>query len=144
MTVADAIARLAQASVVCSNAIAHDGRIFATSTGTVKVAAHATGFTLYEHREVTTSTTTLDATDVSRWTVESDQVVLEHLRRGPDHPVRLAVFRSCDRLTATTVEPHRCPPDVYIARLGLSDESVALTWNIETPRGTETIANRYR
>ncbi|MEM1186229.1 MAG: DUF6314 family protein [Planctomycetota bacterium] len=144
MTVADAIARLAQASVVHSSAMDHNGRVLATSTGTVQVEAHAIGFMLYEHREVRTSTTTLDATDVSRWTVESDRVVVEHLRRGPDHPVRLAVFRSYDRLTATTVETHLCPPDVYIARLGLSDDGVDLTWNIQTPRGTETIANRYR
>lgn len=83
------------------------------------------------------------ATNRLRWSLEGDELVLEHERMG--EPVVIARF-AIDELAdgAETLEPHPCDKDLYIGRMTLTVCTVELDWTVRTPRGDERVRTRYR
>lgn len=83
--------------------------------------------------------------NVFRWTLDRNACIvsLEHLRRGPDHPVFLFHLAPSGNLSLTSVDSHICEGDTYFGQLFLEPYSLRLNWRVIGPSKNEEIDYFY-
>lgn len=83
--------------------------------------------------------------NIFRWTLDRDAGVisLEHLRRGPDHPIFLFHLAPSSKHSLTSVDSHLCEGDVYFGQVRLDNASFCLNWRVIGPQKNEEIDYYY-
>lgn len=86
-----------------------------------------------------------DFTNVFRWTWHATKqlITLEHLRRGPDHPVVLFELMPVNEARFETIHPFICRQDTYLAHLYCDRHFIQLHWRVLGPRKNEEIQYIY-
>jgi hypothetical protein len=89
--------------------------------------------------------TELNFTNIFRWTrnLDSNLISLEHLRRGPGHPVFLFHLAPTNKLTLSSVDAHLCGRDTYFGQMHINDHHLRLSWKIIGPKKNEEIDYYY-
>ena len=75
----------------------------------------------------------------SRWHLEGDALVVEHLRQGVPACAVLDGDGPCWSCRA----PHRCGADLYAVDLTLEADAVVVTWTASGPRKADRVVTRY-
>ncbi len=86
----------------------------------------------------------IDFSNVYRWTQQSTEIGLEHLRFGMERPVYLFDLKPVSETKWVSVDPHVCQEDCYQAELLLAAGSIDLCWAITGPDKDETIRYVYQ
>lgn len=83
--------------------------------------------------------------NVFRWSLdrEAGVVSLEHLRRGPDHPVFLFHLAPSGKHSLSSVDSHLCGGDTYFANIHFDPYSFHLNWRVIGPKKNEEIDYCY-
>lgn len=83
--------------------------------------------------------------NVFRWTLDriSGVISLEHLRRGPDHPVFLFHLATTAPNTLSSVDSHLCGGDNYFGTVTLGKHGLTLNWRVIGPQKNELISYKY-
>lgn len=83
--------------------------------------------------------------NILRWTLDrpSGVVSLEHLRRGPDHPVFLFHLAPSGKNSLTSVDSHLCGGDTYFGQIHFDPHSIRLNWRVIGPKKNEEIDYFY-
>lgn len=87
---------------------------------------------------------TISFTNALRWTFDQQQITLEHLHLGPDHPTLLCHLVPTKNHTLISQEPHLCKQDTYIAKLSWDPNHIHLSWRITGPKKNEEITCLYK
>ncbi len=84
-------------------------------------------------------------TNVFRWTFDRHigVISLEHLRRGPDHPVFLFHLAPTSKHSLTSVDSHLCDGDTYFGQIHFDRFSLRLNWRVIGPKKNEEIDYYY-
>ena len=80
-----------------------------------------------------------------RWTLDrsAGMLSLEHLRRGPNHPVFLFHLVPCSKNSLSSLDSHLCESDLYFGRIFFDRHSLRLHWRILGPKKDEEIDCYY-
>lgn len=80
-----------------------------------------------------------------RWTLDRSVGVisLEHLRRGPEHPVFLFHLAPSSKHTFSSVDSHLCKEDTYFGRIHFDAHSLHFHWRVIGPKKNEEIDYYY-
>jgi len=80
-----------------------------------------------------------------RWVIDRDACVisLEHLRRGPEHPVFLFHLAPSNHSTLSSVDSHLCGGDTYFGKLHDDPYSLRLNCRVIGPKKNEEIDYYY-
>lgn len=80
-----------------------------------------------------------------RWTLDRNAGVisLEHLRRGPDHPVFLFLLAPLGKDCLSSVDSHLCEGDTYFGQIHFDRYSLRLNWRVIGPKKNEEIDYFY-
>lgn len=83
--------------------------------------------------------------NVFRWTLDRNSclISLEHLRRGPDHPVFLFHLTPSSPHTMSSVDSHLCGGDIYFGQIHFDQHSLRLNWRVIGPKKNEEIDYCY-
>ncbi len=83
--------------------------------------------------------------NVFRWTLDrrAGVISLEHLRRGPDHPVFLFHLAPTSKHALSSVDSHLCEGDTYFGRIHFDRFSLRLNWRVIGPKKNEEINYYY-
>lgn len=83
--------------------------------------------------------------NVFRWTLDRDASVisLEHLRRGPKHPVFLFHLAPSGKNALTSVDPHLCEEDTYFGQVHFDQHALRLHWRMIGPEKNGEIQYYY-
>ncbi len=83
--------------------------------------------------------------NVFRWTLDrsSEEISLEHLRRGPENPVFLFRLAPSTLSSLSSVEPHLCGNDSYFGKVQFNNDGFKLSWRVIGPKKNEAIESRY-
>lgn len=83
--------------------------------------------------------------NVFRWTLDRNKVMisLEHLRRGPDHPVFLFHLAPEGKFSLSSIESHLCGGDVYFGKIHFDHHSLRLNWRVKGPKKSEEMDYYY-
>jgi DNA-binding transcriptional ArsR family regulator len=87
----------------------------------------------------------LSFSNVFRWTLDrrAGVISLEHLRRGPDHPVFLFHLAPSGKNSLTSVDSHLCDGDTYFGQIHFDRYSLRLNWRVIGPKKNEEIDYYY-
>jgi hypothetical protein len=80
-----------------------------------------------------------------RWNLDKNAglISLEHLRRGPDHPVFLFHLSPSGKNSLTSVDSHVCKEDTYFGQIMFDNHSLRLNWRVIGPKKNEEIDYYY-
>ncbi|MBA2368611.1 MAG: winged helix-turn-helix transcriptional regulator [Candidatus Protochlamydia sp.] len=80
-----------------------------------------------------------------RWSLDRNAKVisLEHLRRGPDHPVFLFHLSPTSKHSLSSIDSHLCGGDAYFGQLHLTSHSLKLSWRAIGPKKNEEMDYYY-
>lgn len=83
--------------------------------------------------------------NVFRWTLDRQVCVisLEHLRRGPDHPVFLIHLAPSGKNILSSVDSHLCEGDAYFGQVSFDRYGLRLNWRVIGPKKNEEIDYHY-
>lgn len=83
--------------------------------------------------------------NVFRWTLDrrAGVISLEHLRRGPDHPVFLFHLAPTSKHALSSVDSHLCEGDTYFGQIHFDRFSLRLNWRVIGPKKNEEINYYY-
>lgn len=83
--------------------------------------------------------------NIFRWTLDRNAGVisLEHLRRGPDHPVFLFHLAPSGKHSLSSVDSHLCEGDTYFGQIYFDRYSLRLNWRVIGPKKNEEIDYFY-
>lgn len=83
--------------------------------------------------------------NVFRWTLDrhAGVISLEHLRRGPDHPIFLFHMAPCGKHTLSSVDSHLCEGDAYFGQIHFDKYNLRLNWRVIGPKKNEEIDYYY-
>jgi hypothetical protein len=83
--------------------------------------------------------------NVFRWVLDCRKGVisLEHLRRGPDHPVFLFYLVPCGPDSLCSIESHLCEEDTYFGQIHFDRHRFRLNWRVIGPKKNEEIDYYY-
>jgi hypothetical protein len=83
--------------------------------------------------------------NVFRWTLDrgAGVIALEHLRRGPDHPVFLFHLAPSGNHSLSSLDSHLCEGDVYFGQIQFDRYSLCLNWRVIGPKKNEEIVYYY-
>ncbi|HEY2811697.1 MAG TPA: DUF6314 family protein [Rhabdochlamydiaceae bacterium] len=83
--------------------------------------------------------------NVFRWTLDRSAGVisLEHLRRGPDHPVFLFHLAPSGKSSLSSIDSHLCEGDTYFGQIHFDNHGLRLSWRVIGPKKNETIDYYY-
>lgn len=83
--------------------------------------------------------------NVFRWTLDrmTGVISLEHLRRGPDHPVFLFHLAPNGKHSLASVDSHLCDGDIYFGQIRFDRYSLHLNWRVIGPKKNEEIDYYY-
>ncbi|MES2122991.1 MAG: DUF6314 family protein [Chlamydiota bacterium] len=84
-------------------------------------------------------------TNVFRWTLDrrAALISLEHLRRGPEHPVFLMHLEPSGSNAMSSVDSHLCESDSYFGRLHIDCGCLRLSWRVIGPKKNEEMDYFY-
>lgn len=84
-------------------------------------------------------------TNVFRWKLDRSAgvVSLEHLRRGPEHPVFLFYLAPASPGSLLSVDSHLCGGDAYLGQVRFDRHSLRLSWRVIGPKKNEEIDYYY-
>lgn len=84
-------------------------------------------------------------TNIFRWTLDRNAAVisLEHLRRGPQHPVFLFHLAPSGKKSLASLDSHLCEGDAYFGQIHFDHHSLRLSWRVIGPKKNETIDYFY-
>lgn len=87
----------------------------------------------------------IDFSNIFRWSIDrhAGVISLEHLRRGPNHPVFLFHLAPSTNNSLSSVDAHFCEGDVYFGQLFLDRHSLRLNWRVIGPKKNEEIDYIY-
>lgn len=79
------------------------------------------------------------------WTLDrlAGMISLEHLRRGPDHPVFLFHLAPSGAYSLSSVDSHLCEEDTYFGQIHFDRYSLRLSWRVIGPKKNEEIDYYY-
>ena len=80
-----------------------------------------------------------------RWTLDraTGVISLEHLRRGPEHPVFLFHLAPNGKHSLSSVDSHLCEGDAYFGQIRFDRHSFRLNWRVIGPKKNEEIDYYY-
>ncbi len=83
--------------------------------------------------------------NVFRWTLDRREgmISLEHLRRGPEHPVFLFHLVPTSKSSLSSVNSHLCEGDTYFGQIHFDRYSLRLNWRVIGPKKNEEIDYYY-
>lgn len=83
--------------------------------------------------------------NIFRWTLDRSTGVisLEHLRRGPDHPVFLFHMAPSGNNALSSVDSHLCDGDTYFGQVHFNQYGLRLNWRVIGPKKNEEIDYYY-
>lgn len=83
--------------------------------------------------------------NIFRWILDRNAGVisLEHLRRGPDHPVFLFHLAPSGKHSLSSVDSHLCEGDAYFGQIHFDQHSLRLNWRVIGPKKNEEIDYYY-
>jgi hypothetical protein len=83
--------------------------------------------------------------NVFRWTLDryAGVISLEHLRRGPEHPVFLFYLAPTGKRSLSSVDSHLCEGDAYFGQIRFDRYSLRLNWRVIGPKKNEEIDYYY-
>lgn len=83
--------------------------------------------------------------NVFRWTLDRQigVISLEHLRRGPNHPVFLFHLVPSSKKSLSSVDSHLCEGDTYFGQIHFDRFSLCLNWRVIGPKKNEEIDYYY-
>jgi hypothetical protein len=83
--------------------------------------------------------------NIFRWTLDRNTGVisLEHLRRGPDHPVFLFHLAPSGKHSLSSVDSHLCEGDTYFGQIHFNHHNLRLNWRVIGPKKNEEIDYFY-
>jgi len=87
----------------------------------------------------------LTFSNVFRWTLDrrAGVISLEHLRRGPEHPVFLFHLAPSSKHSLASVDSHLCEGDTYFGQIHFDRFSLRLNWRVIGPKKNEEIDYYY-
>lgn len=87
----------------------------------------------------------MDFSNVFRWTLDRNNAMisLEHLRRGPEHPVFLFHLSPSGSNTLASVDSHLCEGDAYFGQIRFDRHSLRLYWRVIGPKKDEELDYYY-
>jgi hypothetical protein len=87
----------------------------------------------------------IDFSNTFRWTFDQSRGVisLEHLRRGPNHPVFLFHLAPSKNHCLISLDPHHCAADTYFGQLFCDQHSLRLHWRVIGPKKNEEMDYYY-
>ena len=117
-----------------------------SATGIVKIMSPNDSEIVFHE---TGTFTTLAGDDLSfkntfRWIRINDNIRLEHLRFGVNHPVFLFDIAWVRGASFNSVHPHICSQDRYDCTLELLQDSFEMNWTIQGPHKNERICYTYQ
>lgn len=83
--------------------------------------------------------------NIFRWTLDRQAGVisLEHLRRGPEHPVFLFHLAPSGKHSFSSVDSHLCEGDAYFGQMHFDRFHLRLNWRVIGPKKNEEIDYFY-
>lgn len=92
-----------------------------------------------------TGGTEMTFSNVFRWTLDrkTGLVSLEHLRRGPDHPVFLFNLAPTSRNSLSPLDSHLCAGDAYFGQIHFDQHGLRLNWRVIGPTKNEEMDYYY-
>lgn len=83
--------------------------------------------------------------NVFRWTLDrnSGVISLEHLRRGPEHPVFLFYLAPSGKHSLSSIDSHLCEGDTYFGQIHFDRYSLRLNWRVIGPKKNEELDFYY-
>jgi len=83
--------------------------------------------------------------NVFRWILDrqAGMISLEHLRRGPEHPVFLFDLAPSGKHSLSSVDSHLCGEDTYFAHIHFDRRTFRLNWRVIGPKKNEEIDYYY-
>lgn len=83
--------------------------------------------------------------NVFRWTLDrnAQTLSLEHLRRGPQHPVFLFHLIPSGKKTLTSIDSHLCGEDAYFGDIQFDKHYLRLQWRVLGPQKNEELICSY-
>ncbi len=87
----------------------------------------------------------LNFSNTFRWSFDrlSGVISLEHLRRGPDHPVFLFHLAPSGKNSLSSVDSHLCEGDTYFGQIYFDHHGLRLNWRVIGPKKNEEIDYYY-
>ncbi len=87
----------------------------------------------------------LNFSNVFRWSLDrlAGVIALEHLRRGPDHPVFLFHLAPAGKSSLSSVDSHLCEGDTYFGQIHFDHYGLRLNWRVIGPKKNEEIDYYY-
>lgn len=116
-----------------------NGIVVAEKRGDKELIFHEKGSWKGGHQEE------VSFTNIFRWTLDLDAGVisLEHLRRGPEHPVFLFHLAPSGKYSLLSVDSHLCLGDTYFAQIRFPSLGFQLHWRVIGPKKNEEIDYYY-
>lgn len=83
----------------------------------------------------------MDFSNRFRWTLDLDAgtIALEHLRRGPHHPVFLFHLAPSGENSLESIDSHLCGSDTYLGKVRFDHHGLQLSWRVIGPKKNEEI-----
>jgi hypothetical protein len=87
----------------------------------------------------------IDFSNLFRWTLDrsSGMISLEHLRRGPNHPVFLFHLIPSGSHSLASLDSHLCAEDTYFGQIFSDRHGLRLNWRVIGPKKNEEIDYFY-
>ncbi len=87
----------------------------------------------------------LSFSNIFRWTLDLNigVIALEHLRRGPEHPVFLFHLEPSGKQSLSSIDSHLCGGDSYFGQIHFNDHNFHLNWRVIGPKKNEKIDYFY-
>ena len=114
--------------------------------GTVAISEPAAGVVVHHEAGVwrqAGSGRVLRFANVFRWSAVGRSLRLEHLRLGPDNPVRLFDLTPAGAGAWRVTAPHKCRHDRYAASVVVCGRLLRVAWSVDGPRKRESIRYVY-
>ncbi len=115
-------------------------------SGEVVVSQENENVILFQEKGTWQMPESMAFSNVFRWTLDRTEgrVSLEHLRRGPTHPVFLFDLVAVGSYHLASVDAHLCGEDVYQAQVVWDSESIRLSWRVMGPKKNEEVECLYK
>lgn len=86
-----------------------------------------------------------DFSNIFRWTLDkvTGMISLEHLRRGPNHPVFLFHLSPAGQHSLASVDTHLCEGDAYFGQIFCDQQNLRLNWRVIGNKKNEEIDYYY-
>lgn len=116
-------------------------------SGEVEIVKNGFSSLIFNEKGLWTGKTSKDMnfSNIFRWTLDRSAglIALEHLRRGPDHPVFLFHLAPSSHYSLSSVNSHLCGGDTYFGKVHFDQYGLRLNWRVIGPKKNEEIDYFY-